>query len=94
MKEELQDYISRKEDKAVFDELFASLTEWCKDSGKPVVMIIDEVDTATNNQIFLDFLAQLRADYLRREDDPDEKTFQYTLHQKNWYITEFCQTWY
>ena len=76
VKEELQDYISRKEDKAVFDELFASLTEWCKDSGKPVVMIIDEVDTATNNQIFLDFLAQLRADYLRREDDPDEKTFQ------------------
>jgi len=76
VKEELQDYISRKEDKAVFDELFASLNEWCEVSGKPVVLIIDEVDTATNNQVFLDFLAQLRADYLGREDDPDEKTFQ------------------
>ncbi len=76
VKEELQDYISRKEDKAVFDELFTSLNEWCEVSVKPVVLIIDEVDTATNNQVFLDFLAQLRADYLGREDDPDEKTFQ------------------
>jgi DNA-binding FrmR family transcriptional regulator len=39
-------------------------------------MIIDEVDTATNNQVFLDFLAQLRADYLEQEKDPDDKTFQ------------------
>lgn len=29
--------------------------------------MIDEVDTATNNQVFLDFLAQLRADYLDRD---------------------------
>ena len=76
VKEELQEFISRKEDKALFDELFAALSEWCKTSEKPVVMMIDEVDTATNNQVFLDFLAQLRADYLEREDDPDEKTFQ------------------
>jgi hypothetical protein len=76
VKDELREYISRKEDKAVFDELFSSLAEWCEVSAKPVVMIIDEVDTATNNQVFLDFLAQLRADYLEREDDPDEKTFQ------------------
>lgn len=36
-------------------------------------MIIDEVDSATNNQVFLDFLAQLRSYYLAREDSP---TFQ------------------
>ena len=76
VKEKLQDYISRKEEKAVLDELFFTLSEWCEESCKPVVMMIDEVDTAANNQVFLDFLAQLRADYLEREDDPDEKTFQ------------------
>lgn len=36
-------------------------------------MIIDEVDSTTNNQVFLDFLAQLRSYYLAREDSP---TFQ------------------
>ena len=74
VKEKLQEYISRKEDKAVFDELFSALSKWCEESERPVVMIIDEVDTAANNQVFLDFLAQLRADYLEREDDPEEKT--------------------
>jgi len=76
VKAALQEYIDRKEDKAVFDELFSTLSEWCETSEKSVVMIIDEVDTATNNQVFLDFLAQLRADYLEREDDPEEKSFQ------------------
>ena len=38
----------------------------CMDSDKPIVLIIDEVDSAANNQVFLDFLAQLRAQYLRR----------------------------
>jgi len=76
VKDELQEYISRKEGRAVFDELFATLSEWCRVSEKSIVMIIDKVDSATNNQVFLDFLAQLRADYIEREDDPDEKTFQ------------------
>ncbi|MCR5324881.1 MAG: AAA-like domain-containing protein [Lachnospiraceae bacterium] len=71
----LEDFIQRKEEKAVFDELFSALSDWCRMAEKPVVMIIDEVDTATNNQVFLDFLAQLRAEYLEREEDPEEKTF-------------------
>lgn len=54
-------------------ELFQIFTLWCKTSEKPVVLMIDEVDTATNNQIFLDFLAQLRAAYLSRRIRP---TFQ------------------
>ena len=33
-------------------------------------MMIDEVDSATNNQVFLDFLAMLRSYYLEREDLP------------------------
>ena len=52
VKGKLQDYIDRKEDKAVFDELFSTLSAWCETSEKMVVMIIDEVDTATNNQVF------------------------------------------
>lgn len=39
----------------------------------PLILIIDEVDSAANNQVFLDFLAQLRAAYLDRYETP---TFQ------------------
>ena len=73
---ELNDFIDRKEDKALLDELFYVLSEWCAISEKPIVMIIDEVDSATNNQVFLDFLAQLRAAYLERKDDCNANTFQ------------------
>lgn len=45
------------------------LSELCDTAKKPVVLIIDEVDSATNNKVFLDFLAQLRGYYLRRTDD-------------------------
>lgn len=51
-------------------ELFDCLSEWCGQSKNPVVLIIDEVDTAANNQVFLDFLAQLRAYYLERDETP------------------------
>ncbi|MBQ7432016.1 MAG: AAA-like domain-containing protein [Lachnospiraceae bacterium] len=53
--------------------LFKVLKSWCSKADKKIVLIIDEVDTATNNQVFLDFLAQLRAYYLKR---PDTITFQ------------------
>ena len=46
--------------------LFRCLLEWCRVSEKKIVLIIDEVDSASNNQVFLDFLAQLRAYYLKR----------------------------
>ena len=54
-------------------EMFACFSEWCDNSEKPVVLIIDEIDTAANNQVFLDFLAQLRAAYL---DSDKTATFQ------------------
>ena len=43
-------------------ELFDCLSDWCTQSEKPIVIMIDEVDTAANNQVFLNFLAQLRSD--------------------------------
>ena len=76
VEETLREFISRREEKAVFDELFYTLSEWCEKSIRPVVMIIDEIDTASNSQVFLDFLAQLRADYIEREENPENKTFQ------------------
>ena len=74
--EELQKIIERRDHLAVLDELFDVLDDWCEISEKRIVMIIDEVDTATNNQVFLDFLAQLRADYLEQRKDPGKKSFQ------------------
>ncbi|WP_300573280.1 AAA-like domain-containing protein [uncultured Acetatifactor sp.] len=50
--------------------LFEYLGDICGASDKPIVLMIDEVDTASNNQVFLDFLAQLRALYIRRAAQP------------------------
>ena len=47
-------------------KLFIYLNNLCETAENPVVLMIDEVDSATNNQVFLDFLAQLRAYYLAR----------------------------
>jgi len=57
-------------------DLFAVLNAWCRVSDKPVVLLIDEVDSAANNQVFLDFLAQLRFGFLRRLHNAKAKTFQ------------------
>ncbi|MCC8150288.1 MAG: ATP-binding protein [Lachnospiraceae bacterium] len=50
--------------------LFRTIKQWCGKLEKAPVLIIDEVDTATNNQVFVDFLAQLRAYYLKRPKTP------------------------
>ena len=44
--------------------LFEELSEFCASAPKPVVLLIDEVDSASNNQVFLDFLALLRGYYI------------------------------
>ena len=72
---QLRDYAGRKEDRAVLGELFMSFSRWCELSDKPVIMLIDEVDAAANNQVFLDFLAQLRNSYINR-DTAGKSTFQ------------------
>jgi len=53
-------------EKVKMDDLFRIFKRWIKNSDKPVVLIIDEVDSASNNQVFLDFLAQLRDGYTSR----------------------------
>ena len=71
MKEQIQSM--RNSDTYVLADLFGCLSEWCEKAEKPIILIIDEVDSASNNQVFLDFLAQLRGYYLDRRDTP---TFQ------------------
>ena len=63
------DYLQRKDEKAEMDELFLTLGEWCAISEKPVVMFIDEVDSAADNQVFLDFLGLLRDGYISRDTE-------------------------
>ena len=52
--------------------LFDKIEDICAASDKPIVLMIDE--SATNNQVFIDFLAQLRAQYLRRFQQPALKS--------------------
>ena len=58
------------------DEVFRITMRWCREAEKPVVLLVDEVDSASGNQVFLDFLAQLRFLYISRAKYPNFKTFQ------------------
>ena len=50
--------------------MFMTLSGVCGNSRKPIVLMIDEVDSASNNQVFIEFLAQLRSYYLKRDKTP------------------------
>lgn len=58
------------DEQADMGEMFIRLSRFCEKAPKPVVMMIDEVDSASNNQVFLDFLAMLRGYYLERKSKP------------------------
>lgn len=65
----LTDFMDNSADRSLL-ELFARLSAICSAADRPVVLMIDEVDNASNNQVFIDFLAQLRGYYLNRENSP------------------------
>ena len=44
------------------------ISKFIKECNKEVILIIDEVDKSSNNQLFLNFLGMLRNKYLQRED--------------------------
>ena len=71
----LKAWTEEKEPVVRLGELFDLLGSWCEKSKKNIVLIIDEVDSAANNQVFLDFLAQLREKYISRDRD-GIRTFQ------------------
>ena len=66
MEEEMKD----RGEAFVLFHLFRHLSRICGNLDKKIVLMIDEVDSASNNQVFLDFLAQLRGYYLSRYDKP------------------------
>ena len=59
-----------KENRIGLKDLFVRLSSVCKNSPRPIVLMIDEIDSASNNQVFIDFLAQLRSYYLNRDKTP------------------------
>lgn len=67
---EMKKCVNRKSSDFELKELFEILSDLCMYSDKPIVLMIDEVDSASNNQVFLDFLAQLRAYYIDRSVQP------------------------
>ena len=75
IRRQIDEYIDRKEEQAALDEMFITIQKWCSLSAKPLVLFVDEVDSATNNQVFLDFLALLRKGYIARESS-DTPAFQ------------------
>jgi hypothetical protein len=70
IKETLKSYSTDPLQRATLSRLFRSLMELCRNSKKKIVLLIDETDSASNNQVFIDFLAQLRAYYLKRRRTP------------------------
>ena len=67
---QLRNYADGVVEQAGLAKLFAVLSSWCGISEKPVVLLIDEVDQASNYQVFLDFLGLLRGYYIRRAKRP------------------------
>ena len=47
-----------------FDYLSKKITKLCKNSKKEILLLIDEVDKSSDNQVFLHFLGMLRNKYI------------------------------
>ena len=66
---ELKDWLMKAEletpDMASLDK---AITEMCQQTDKKIVVLIDEVDKSSNNQLFVSFLGMLRDKYLVRDD--------------------------
>lgn len=73
--EELTGFAVRHDGPVSLLDLFRKLQEICASADRPIVLMIDEIDSATNNQVFLDFLAMLRSLYLKREKGRKVSTF-------------------
>jgi hypothetical protein len=68
---ELIDLIRSRKPIDKFNQLSTFFTEFIVKARRKVVMMIDEVDKAGNNQLFLDFLGMLRKKYIMRNEGKD-----------------------
>lgn len=65
-----KEFLSILEGQHDMADMFSRFSRICGMSKQPVVLMIDEVDNASNNQVFIDFLALLRRYYLNRAKKP------------------------
>ena len=70
-------YINVWEEEGIvdLDTLAKAITSFCQLFPKPVVVLIDEVDKSSNNQLFIGFIGMLRDLYLKRDDKGMDFTF-------------------
>lgn len=61
--EEFESYSAERYEDA-FDFLSQKITTLCQNNKKDIILMIDEVDKSSDNQIFLNFLGMLRNKYL------------------------------
>ena len=76
------------------DDLIRVFRYWFEVEDLPMILIIDEVDSAANNQVFLVFLAQLRSLFLKRQKAGGLKTFQSVISYTSGYpylVSRICQ---
>ena len=59
-----------------FYTMFTIMKQIWNTADRAVVLCIDEVDSASNNQVFIDFLSQLRYHYQQHRQDKTYKIFQ------------------
>ena len=74
-REKLLKFIEANDDLDTINDLNYFITDFIMEADKKVVMMIDEVDKSSNNQLFLDFLGVLRNKYLLAKEGED-----YTFH--------------
>jgi len=62
-----------------FESLSRALSDALLESGKKVVLMIDEVDKSSNNEIFVHFLGMLRNKYLNAQEGEDATFYSVVL---------------
>lgn len=67
------------------DHLSKKIKNLADTTGREIILLIDEVDKSTNNQLFLHFLGMLRNKYLDRTEGLDN-TFICLLMDNEYYL--------
>jgi len=67
---QLMDFIDKNKNIETFGQLDDFITEMIELIDRPIVLLIDEVDKCSDNQLFLNFLGLLRSKYLSRHKYP------------------------
>lgn len=71
----LNEWVQPVSEQFPFDDLSGRITALCRHSDKPAILMIDEVDKSSDNQVFLSFLGLLRNKDLEQMQKNDD-TFQ------------------